>query len=218
MAAHPCSRCLLETKHVNDEATIEKLVNDNLALAYWVVEKYASRLERWMDRDEITSNAMLGLFDAAREFDAAKGFTFSTFARYHFRNRILRPLAYLEKAKRGGLYVQHLHLDAPIGEDGDVALHEIIPDNRGEEDPSRLLEERTKVALAKVLPKLRPHHQQIIMLRFGLGGMPELNLEQVGDYLGVTRERVRQIEKAALLALRYLMAKEMKVQQPVKHE
>lgn len=218
MAVRLCSRCLLETKHINDEATIEKLVNDNLKLAHWMVEKYARRLERWMDRDEITSNAMLGLFDAAKEFDATKGFTFSTFARFHFRNRILRPLAYMDKAKRGGLDVQHVHLDSPIGEDGDVALHEIIPDNRSEEDPSRLLDERTSGVLAKVLPRLRPHHQQIIMLRFGLGGMPELKLEQVGDYLGVTRERVRQIESAALLALRYLMEKEMKVQPPVTND
>jgi RNA polymerase sigma factor (sigma-70 family) len=43
---------------------------------------------------------------------------------------------------------------------------------------------------------------QVIKMRFGIGGVDSMTLEQVGEHLGVTRERIRQIESKALAKLR----------------
>ena len=58
-----------------------------------------------------------------------------------------------------------------------------------------------------VLSKLEPREADIIRLRFGLEGRDPLTLEQVGEKIGVTRERVRQLQEQALRRLRKNMAK-----------
>jgi RNA polymerase primary sigma factor len=49
---------------------------------------------------------------------------------------------------------------------------------------------------------LRPRERQVLSYRFGLGGSPRLSLSQVGEVLNVSKERVRQIQGAALKVLR----------------
>ena len=57
-------------------------------------------------------------------------------------------------------------------------------------------------AVGRWLESLRPRERQVISYRFGLGGMPRLSLRQVGEVLNVSKERVRQIQDAALKLLR----------------
>lgn len=49
---------------------------------------------------------------------------------------------------------------------------------------------------------LRPREQQVLSLRFGLGGRPQMSLSQVGRVLNVSKERIRQIQDRALVKLR----------------
>jgi RNA polymerase sigma factor (sigma-70 family) len=60
------------------------------------------------------------------------------------------------------------------------------------------------------MQSLRPREQEVITLRYGLGGQPRLSLSQVGKALSVSKERVRQIQDRALEKLRG-MAKELNV-------
>ncbi|MBX9579873.1 MAG: RNA polymerase sigma factor RpoD/SigA, partial [Gemmataceae bacterium] len=57
-------------------------------------------------------------------------------------------------------------------------------------------------ALAAALAGVNPRSAAVIRQRFGLGGGPELTLQEIGDRLGRTRERVRQLEERGLAALR----------------
>jgi RNA polymerase sigma factor (sigma-70 family) len=57
-------------------------------------------------------------------------------------------------------------------------------------------------AVGKWMVSLRPRERQVLSYRYGLGGSPRLSLSQVGKVLAVSKERVRQIENAALKMLR----------------
>lgn len=64
----------------------------------------------------------------------------------------------------------------------------------------------TDETLQRLLGTLRPREQQVLALRFGLGGNPRLSLSQVGKTLAVSKERVRQIQDRALAKLRLVVA------------
>jgi RNA polymerase primary sigma factor len=94
-------------------------------------------------------------------------------------------------------------LDLPIGEDGDATLGDLIeaPDAANQHtavEASALAE-----SLAEALADLTPREQQILRMRFGIGGATDHTLEEVGKVFGVTRERIRQIEAKALEKLRH---------------
>ena len=74
--------------------------------------------------------------------------------------------------------------------------------------------------ISKVLNQLEPREADIIRLRFGLEGLDPLTLEEVGDKIGVTRERVRQLQEHALRELRKSMARleKQRTAEEVKHE
>jgi RNA polymerase primary sigma factor len=93
-------------------------------------------------------------------------------------------------------------LDIPIGEDGsqlgDFIADQTIPQPEEQSAASLLREE-----LSKTLESLTPRERRIIELRFGLGDGCDRTLAEVGTELGLTKERIRQIEKEALAKLRH---------------
>ena len=97
-------------------------------------------------------------------------------------------------------------LDAPIGQDGGGKLEDLVKD--GEALPGAGLAAALKARedLAGVLRDLPDAERGVLELRFALEGGEPRTLESIGRQLGITRERVRQIEAAALARLRRLMA------------
>ncbi len=93
-------------------------------------------------------------------------------------------------------------IDAPIGDDEDATKLDFV---RGDEhdDPSRAFQDRSMVdCVKKSLDELQPREAQVLRLRYGIGTNKDHTLEEVGHALGLTRERVRQIESAAIRKLR----------------
>ncbi|HEX2987846.1 MAG TPA: sigma-70 family RNA polymerase sigma factor [Chloroflexota bacterium] len=95
-------------------------------------------------------------------------------------------------------------LEAPIGEEEESELAEMVADEISQhpEDAvyEMLLKRETQDALGSVLT---PREQLVLQLRFGLGNGHVYPLEKIGEVLGITRERVRQIEAKALEKLRH---------------
>jgi RNA polymerase primary sigma factor len=92
-------------------------------------------------------------------------------------------------------------LETPVG-DGESMYADLIEDvhsDRPDEETSLKLRGKE---LAEALLRLNPRMQRVLQLRFGLDGRPPQTLEQVGAGLGITRERVRQLESRALRELR----------------
>jgi RNA polymerase primary sigma factor len=92
-------------------------------------------------------------------------------------------------------------LETPVG-DGESMYADLIEDvhsHRPDEETSTKLRRKE---LAEALLRLNPRMQRVLQLRFGLDGQPPQTLEEVGAGLGITRERVRQLESRALRELR----------------
>ncbi|HEV2054020.1 MAG TPA: sigma-70 family RNA polymerase sigma factor [Methylomirabilota bacterium] len=115
-----------------------------------------------------------------------------------------QPLEEIEHIER--MSQRPVSLDAPIGQEGDGKLEDLVKD--AEPLPGAGLGAALKARedLAGVLRDLPDTERSVLELRFGLEGEEPRTLESIGRQLGLTRERVRQIEAAALARLRRLMA------------
>ena len=117
-----------------------------------------------------------------------------------------------EVAKKAGLALKHVRevrhaartvasLDKPVGDDGDAAFGDLVAHEAGD------VEEQVVVGLGedtlrRAIEALPEREKQVIKLRYGMDGDPDpKSLEQIGRELGITRERVRQIEVQALQRL-----------------
>ena len=107
---------------------------------------------------------------------------------------------------------QPVSLDAPIWDEGDAGLMDIIED-KSRVSPAEATEhldctEQTR----KILPVLTPREAKIIKMRFGIDGKGGHTLEEIGEVFEVSRERIRQIEAKSLRKLRHpSRSKQLKV-------
>ncbi|MFQ5585680.1 MAG: RNA polymerase sigma factor RpoD [Thermodesulfobacteriota bacterium] len=101
------------------------------------------------------------------------------------------------------LMKQTLSLETPIGDDEESSLGDFIEDE-GSPSPSDLAIDRDlSDQTSSVLASLAPREEKVLRMRFGIGEKQDFTLEEVGKVLGVTRERVRQIEAKAIRRLRH---------------
>lgn len=99
-------------------------------------------------------------------------------------------------------------VDLPFGRSGEKTLVETIAD-LSQSDPEEILEEDDMAdALMKLISQLTEKQQEVLVRRFGLNHYNPQTLEEVGREVGLTRERVRQIQVEALRRLRSLMLRE----------
>jgi RNA polymerase nonessential primary-like sigma factor len=96
-------------------------------------------------------------------------------------------------------------LEAPVGADESGRLSDVIADPSA--DPAAVLGSlfRNRADLAAVLDDLAPNERAVLRRRFGLEGEPQETLDAIGKRMGLTRERVRQIEVGGLRKLRTLL-------------
>ncbi len=94
-----------------------------------------------------------------------------------------------------------LSLDSKLEEDDDATLGEFVVDEKAIDPEESMIDQDTNHRLKQLLTLLTSEEQNILLLRFGFEGGKEYTLEEVGEVLHITRERVRQIEAKALRKL-----------------
>ncbi len=117
-----------------------------------------------------------------------------------------KPVADVKKML--GLNERTTSVDTPIGPNSEKSILDTIPDVHIS-DPSELLQDSDMSAnLSLWLDELSEKQREVIARRFGLRGYEASTLEQVGKEIGLTRERVRQIQVEALKRMKDILGKE----------
>lgn len=222
----------------------DRLVHGNLRLVISIAKNYSNVS---MSLGDLIQEGNLGLLRAVENFDASRGYRFSTYATYWIRQGISRALAnkgriiripqsmlqHLSRIRRVQMEMLQQTGIMPEAEElaervdispqkirallkmaqQPISLQSMQPDD-GRSWEERLVDEGTLPGNQKAsLETLRGHldvamecldekERLVISRRFGLSGQPCATLEEIGYVLGVSLERVRQIETAALSKLR----------------
>ncbi|GAB4330788.1 MAG: sigma-70 family RNA polymerase sigma factor [Calditrichia bacterium] len=107
----------------------------------------------------------------------------------------------IAQAVNGGSY--HVSLDQPINRTDDGNMKEVLDNPNSPLPDSDLIKESLKQEIRRVLNTLSPREREIISMYFGIDRERPLTLEEIGDRVNLTRERVRQIKERALSRLRH---------------
>ena len=181
--------------------TIERLVMENRGLACKLAREFPSHIEV---EDRIQA-AFFGMVQAAHRFDPSHGVKFISYAHHWIRKELLMlhrrdlPVHLPGSAYRKGVRVAPAErLDDFVHDDDKKRKVDFLVDERPLPDRDHgdyLLRKQIRMRLDMT-------EQLIIMRRFGLLDGNEWKLREVGAYLGLSRERVRQIQNVALKKLR----------------
>jgi RNA polymerase primary sigma factor len=128
--------------------------------------------------------------------------------REEISKHLSKPVEKIDKVLRQG--VQHSSLDAPVGEEHDTPLSDVLVDCNGSTPEDKLLLRESNDDVGEAYCQLNEQQKTVLAYRFGLVGAP-LTLQQTGEHMGVSRERVRQIETQAKERLRKIFHKKRRV-------
>jgi RNA polymerase primary sigma factor len=96
-----------------------------------------------------------------------------------------------------------ISLDAPRGEEGEVTLLDVMANTDAELPSAAVMATELETQAREQLSTLSPREQEVLAMRFGIDRGGERTLAEIGARLGVSRERIRQIEARALSKLRH---------------
>lgn len=187
-------------------ASRDQLVTSNLGFVVSIAKEYRNR---GIAFEDLLNEGNVGLVEAARRFDPARGTKFITYASWWVRKTILQALAEQPRLVRVSTYrlkrnreavapvrTTTVSLDQPLDDDGRPLAERLVT-----EDPTAehvMLREESVSHVREALDVLTPQERLIVSLRYGLDGAPRLSLQEAGSRLRLSRERIRQVECRAL--------------------
>ncbi len=114
---------------------------------------------------------------------------------------IYLPVDKIHKAMKVNL--KPISLEAPVGTEDDSSRIEIIADETARNPFVSAAQKNLRKIVTQILSELDPKEETVLRQRFGMSNNKTSTLEEVGEYIGVTRERIRQIEQKALNKLKH---------------
>ncbi|MCA9971932.1 MAG: sigma-70 family RNA polymerase sigma factor [Anaerolineales bacterium] len=98
---------------------------------------------------------------------------------------------------------QPVHLERPVGDESDAELGDFIEDIEAPPPAETVAQKMLTEEIGVILDQLTPREARILRLRYGLQDGESRTLKEVGEMFGLSRERIRQLEKEALRKLRH---------------
>lgn len=105
-----------------------------------------------------------------------------------------------ESLKNAG---RHVSMDAPLIQDEDINMYDVIRENDTPTPETGLLYDSLRKEISRAISTLTPREADVIKLYFGLEGAHPMTLEEIGEQFDLTRERVRQIKEKAIRRLKH---------------
>ena len=193
----------LERAAAGDEAARNKLIEHNLRLVAHIIKKYYTAA---CDQDDLISIGTIGLIKGVSSFNAGKGVRLATYASRCIENEIL--MYFRRQRKTAG--------DLPLSEtldteedSGSLSLMDVVcvEDDMFE---ALSLKENCRRLRAVMEKTLTERENEIVTLRYGLGGAQPMTQREAAKLCGISRSYVSRIEKRALEKLREALEGEKK--------
>ncbi len=175
-----------------------QIISSNLRLVVSIAKRHVNPTSNFF---ELVSDGNMSLIRAVEKFDFSRGNKFSTYASWAIMKNFARTIP--EENYRRDRFVT-----------GHEEMFESAPDTRVDEHEYEAAQRRSVEAVKGMLGRLDERERRIIVSRFGIDGNKEQTLEQLGRELGITKERVRQIESRAQDKL-FRIAKEQRLDLPI---
>jgi len=193
--SRPRSSLMDKVERLYEEAVAVKnqIIRANLRLVVSIAKRHVGPMENFF---ELVSDGNMSLMRAAEKFDFARGNKFSTYASWAIMKNFARTIP-----------DEHRHRDRFRTSHSE--MFSSAEDDRSDQFEQESAQFLRVSQVEKILGRLDEREQKIIIRRFGLQrGQEPLTLKQVGAELGVTKERIRQIEARALSKLRKAVQEE----------
>jgi len=187
--AHARIQDLQQIEEFQQQATAvkDRLINCNMRLVVSVAKRHAGQAENFF---ELLSDGNMSLIRAVEKFDFSRGNKFSTYACWAIMKNYARSIP--DDKKRRERYVT-----------GHEEMFEATADSRSNEHEQLYSQEQAASRVNRLLETLDDRERQIIRMRAGLDNYSEgMTLEEIGLQLGITKERVRQLNVRIMNKLR----------------
>jgi len=210
-----------------DEKAREELVLANLRFVVSIAIRYQNF---GLPLQDLLNEGNIGLMRAAEKFNWRREVKFISYARWWIRHYILRalfeqrnmvkiPFKYasqlssynaggpdvppaIEKLRR---FTRPSSLDMKLSEEESETVGDMLEDSKDVPVEEKSLRTQLKEQINHCLNKLKPIERSVINWHFGLNGERSMTLREIGERFNLTKERIRQIEKAGLEKVRYPM-------------
>lgn len=194
---------LLSLLALGDESVKSTLIEHNLRLVVFIAKKFISPAN---SVDDLISIGSIGLIKAVNSFKPDRNIKLATYAARCVENEILMFLRKTQKLKN------EVSLEEPIKKDGEgneLALSDILPFNGGESILNPIEDNLERQALTHAIASLSKKEQEIMSLRFGLGGIDEKTQKEVADSMGISQSYISRLEKKIIEKLKKDLSKIM---------
>jgi len=170
----------------------ELLIRCNMRLVTSIAKKHSGQAENFF---ELLSDGNMSLMRAVEKFDYSRGNKFSTYASWAIMKNFARSIP-------GEMHRRERFLT------GNEDVFDAAEDKRTDEQEVLAAAEQASAKVNRLLEYLEPREREIIRMRAGLdSGAEGMTLEKIGEKLGITKERVRQLNVRAMKKLRTIVEK-----------
>jgi RNA polymerase primary sigma factor/RNA polymerase sigma factor len=177
----------IEKQYDESVATKNQIIRANLRLVVSIAKRYVGRAE---DFFELVSDGNMSLLRAVERFDFSRGYKFSTYASWAIMKNFARTIPD-ELRRQDRFRTSHSEM---------FSSTEDMRTDQYEQESAQIQRESQ---VGRILGRLDERERQIITARFGLTrGHEPATLTQVGSAMGITKERIRQIQVRAMSKLR----------------
>ena len=178
----------------------DELITKNMGYVVTLARQYKSDI---LSTDDLVNEGVIGLVKAAEKYDASRGKPFVTFAAPYIRKSIEAAISRLQTATD----VRSTDESLPVGSRNNYTLLNVLEDKNAEKADMVVEENTLSENLLRYRDTLNEREQRVVNLYYGIG-YERQTMAEIGEVMGLKRERVRQIRNVALRKLHKAARKE----------